>query len=204
MIGRAPTVTRSKRAVVPDLGLVTTTIRRGRGGMPEMPLVNMFAESAVTEPRKFALQSFPGLSEQGTELGSGPVHALLQKDGVASGALVGVSGPNLYVNGSNVGAITVAGSASIAGNEIGTVAAAGDDAVFYDGTDFSVVEFPDDADVTKVLEQGGRFIFLRQDTQAFYWTLPLADALDGDDHILIDGLDYASAESEPDKLVDGW
>lgn len=187
---------------MPDLGLVTSTIRRGRGGMPEMPLVNMFAERAITEPRQFALQSFPGLSEQGTELGSGPVHALLLKDGVASGAMVGVSGPNLYVGGSSVGAITISGSASIAGNEIGTVAAAGDDAVFYDGTDFSVVEFPDDADVSKVLEEGGRFLFLREGTQAFYWTLPLLDALDGDGEILIDGLDYASAESEPDKLVD--
>lgn len=188
---------------MPELALVTTTIRRARGGLPEMPLVNMFSERAITEPKQFALLSFPGLAEQGMELGVGPVHALLKKDGVAGGELVGVSGGNFYIAGSSVGTITVWIAASIAGNEIGTAAAAGSAAVFYDGTDYAVIDFPDGADVSKVMEHGGRFIFLREDTQRFYWTLPLADAVDADGEILIDGLDYASAESEPDKLVDG-
>lgn len=188
---------------MPDLGLVTGTVRRARGNLPQLPLINMFAEGAVTEPKQFALQSFPGLAEEGTELGAGPVAALLKKDGVLSGALLGVSAAALYVAGASVGAIPGSGAASIAGNEIGAIATAGGNAVFYDGTDFSVIDFPDGASVRKVFEQGGRFLFLRDDTQAFYFTAPLEDMLDGSDHIIVDGLDFASAESEPDKLIDG-
>lgn len=186
-----------------DLGLVTGTIRRARGSLPEMPLVNMFSEAAITEPRQFALLSFPGLSDEGTEMGNGPVIALLQKDGVLEGALVGVSAGSVYVGGSSVGALNGGGAASIAGNETGIVAAALDDASFWDGSAFSAVDFPDGAAVRKVFEQGGRFLFLRDGTQAFYWTEPLAEMLDGDGHVTVDALNFASAESEPDHLRDG-
>lgn len=188
---------------MPDLPLYTSTIRRSRGELPQLPLVNMFSEAAITQPKQFVLQSYPGLSETGTELGSGPVSALLVKDGVSDGNLLGVSGGELYVAGSAVGAIGGTVPASIAGNEIGVVSTAGLNVGFWDGAAFSLVAFPDGARVRKVFEQGGRFLFLRDGTQRLYWTAPLADMLDGDGEIIVDGLDYASAESEPDQLLDG-
>lgn len=170
--------------------------------MPQAPLVNMILERALTEPAQFSLISHPGLSETGTELGTGPVTGLFQKDGVLSSAVIGVSAGELYVAGASEGAISGSLVPSIAGNEIGAVAAAGADAVFYDGTDFSAVIFPDGAAVRKVIEQGGRFLMLRDGTGAFYWTEVLEDMLNGDDEIEIDGLNFATAESEPDQLLD--
>lgn len=179
---------------MPDLGMVLGTVRRSRGGLPQMPLVNMFSEQAITEPRKFALQSFPGLTVEGSALGNGPVRALLKKDGVEGGDLIAVSDDGLYVDGTLAGYMSVVAPVSIAGNEIGYVATGGGDAVYGTGGSLAIVAFPDAAPVTKVIEQGGRFLFLREGTQAFYWTPPLA--------VTIDGLDYASAESEPDRLLD--
>jgi hypothetical protein len=169
--------------------------------MPQAPLVNMFLEFAVTEPKQFSLISHPGLAEEGTSLGYGPVKALFQKDGVLSSAVVGVSDNELYVSGVSVGAIAGSGVPSITGNEIGVVATSGGDAVFYDGTDFSTVDFPDGANVRKVIEQGGRFIFLRDQTGAAYYSEVLADMLVGG-IVTIDGLSYFTAESEPDQLLD--
>ena len=187
---------------MPDLGMVTTTIRRGRGNLPQMPLVNMFSEKAVTEPRQFSLQSFPGLTATGVTLGVGPIKALLLKDGVAGGLMVGVSAGALYIDAVDIGVVTGSGPASIAGNEIGTIATSGAAAVFWDTAVFSTINFPDGANVRKVFEQGGRFLFLRDETQRFYWTEPLALMLGTGGAVVINGVDYASAESEPDKLVD--
>lgn len=187
---------------MPDIGLSTSTIRRARGNLPEMPLVNMLLEQAITEPRQFSLLSHPGLAEEGTTLGNGPVGAMLQMDGVLSGEIAAVSDSGFYTGGTLRGAITGSLVPSIAGNEIGVVATAGWDAVFYDGTDFSSIAFPDGANVTKVIEQGGRFIFLRAGSGAWYFTEVLEAMLDGSGEIEIDALNFATAESEPDALVD--
>ena len=185
---------------MPDLNIVTTTIRRARGNMPVMPLVNMFSEAAITEPRQFALQSFPGLTVTAT-LGAGPVTSALQSGGVLSGALTAISASTLYVGGTARGMVTGASAASLAGNEMGVVAAAGADASFFDGAAFSSIAFPDSQSVIKVFEQGGRFLFIPMNAQTFYWTGPYADMLVAG-VFTVAGLDYASAESEPDYLLD--
>lgn len=186
---------------MPEIGLSTSAIRRGRGNLPQMPLVNMFLETAITEPRQFSLISHPGLAEEGTQLGSGPVTALFQRDGVISGAVAGVSAGGLYSGGSLLGAITETVTASLAGNEIGIVAAAGGDAKYYSGTAFSTVDFPDGAGVRKVIEQGGRFIFLRYGSGAWYFG-DVLDAAIVAGVLTVNALDFATAESEPDQLVD--
>ncbi len=186
---------------MPDLNIVTTTIRRGRGALPQMALVNMFSEAAITEPRQFALQSFPGLTVT-TTLGAGPVAAMLQSGGILSGALAAVSAGSLYTGGTVRGLVETVGAASLAGNEMGVVATGGTDATFYDGADFSLIVFPDDQPVIKVFEQGGRFLFIPFGGQDWYWTAPYADMLVAG-VFTVDGLDFASAESEPDQLLDG-
>lgn len=166
-----------------------------------MPLVNMLLEQAITEPRQFSLLSMPGLAEEGTQLGVGPVTGLFRRDGVLAGAVVGVSGGALYVGGTSAGIVPGVLAPSITGNEIGVVASAGNAAVFYDGTTFSTIAFPDGASVTKVIEQGGRFIFLRSGTGSFYWTEVLEDMLLLG-AVQVDALNFATAESEPDQVVD--
>lgn len=161
----------------------------------------MMLEQAVTEPRQFSLISHPGLAEEGTELGAGPVAALFQRDGVLAGAVAAVSGGQFYTAGTARGALSGSLVPSIAGNEIGIAAAAGADAKFYDGTTLSTVDYPDGAGVTKIIEQGGRFIGLRADTGQFGWTDVLEDAIVGG-VLTFDALNYATAESEPDALVD--
>lgn len=198
-----PIATSSNRqATVPDLNIVTSTIRRARGNLPVMPLVNMFSEAAITEPNQFALQSFPGLTVS-APMGSGPVTAMHQSGGVLGGDLAGISGAALYTGGAFRGAVPGVLAASIAGNEMGVVATAGTNAVFYDGATFSSIAFPDGQAVIKVFEQGGRFLLIPADGQDWYWTAPYADMLDGSGEIIVDALDFASAESEPDQLVDG-
>lgn len=188
---------------MPRMGLLPGTVRRSRGDLPQLPLVNMFAESAITEPTEFALHSRPGLSESGEEYGTGPIQAMYQADGVLSGDLAALSNGDLYADGSNKGTVNGIGFASIAGNQMGVVVTRGQDANYYDGLEFRSIAFPDNAYVTKVMEQGGRFVFIRADSHRYYWTNPLANMLDGDGDIEIDGLAFASAESEPDKLLDG-
>lgn len=188
---------------MPRMGLLPGTVRRSKGDLPQLPLVNMYAETAITEPVQFALQSRPGLVSSGTSYGAGPVRALYQADGVLSGVRVALSGSSLYVDGVSKGTVNGSSAPSIAGNQMGVIVTRGQDVNFYDGATFRNVAFPDSAYVTKVIEQGGRFIFLRLNTHRYYWTEPLANMLDGSGDIVIDGLDYASAENEPDKLVDG-
>lgn len=196
-----PTATTWK-VPVPDLAYGTAAYSRARGEMPDLILRNMMVEATPVEKGGVVLLSRPGLVEDGPTHGNGPVRALLSQEGVLNGARVAVSDGTLWVDGDAIGPVTGAGPASIAGNEIGVVATAGASAVFYDGTDFSTIAFPDTANVRKVIEQGGRFLFLRDDTQAFYWTDVLADMLSGSGQIVVDALNYASAESEPDSLRD--
>jgi hypothetical protein len=54
--------------------------------------------------------------------------------------------------------------------------------------------FPDDADVTKIATGASRLIALRKDSAQFYWSEPLG--------VTIPSLNFATAENEPDKLLD--
>jgi hypothetical protein len=173
---------------------------------PQLPLVNMYAEGSKTEPSGFFLASRPilGTTVFGTpigEYGSGPIRALYQANGVVSGDRIALSDDDFYVDGVDKGDVAGSGFASIAGNEVGAVVTAGDDAKYYDGSTLQTIAFPDSAKVTKVIEQGSRFVFLRAQSQKYYWTLPGSNMISGG-NIVIDPLDFASAENEPDWLVD--
>lgn len=186
---------------MPEIGISTTTIRRARGELPQMPLVNMFLEHAITEPRQFSLISHPGLVEQGTTLGVGPVGALYQADGIIGGDIAAVSAGRLWVGGVDEGSAAGDVIPSIAGNEIGIAATAGEAGAFFDGTDYSAIDFPDSANIRKIIEQGGRFIAIRDGTGAAYFTEILEDGLVGG-VLTFDALNFFTAESEPDQLLD--
>ena len=90
---------------------------RSRGDLPELPVVNMFAEQAPTEEGGVVLQSRPGLVDRAAGMGAGPVQALFKADGALDGALYGMSGSNLYRETVSLGALDGSGFASMAGYE---------------------------------------------------------------------------------------
>jgi len=172
----------------------TSSYERARGDMPALPVVNMIAEAAPTEQTGVALQSRAGLVDQAINMGAGPVRSLFRVDGFASGSLIGVSGLSLYKDTTLVGAINGSGPVSIAGHAAGLGITAGATPYYYDGTTLSAISFPDDADVTRIVAGASRLIFLRKDTGQFYWTPVLGST--------VDALDFATAESTNDNLLD--
>lgn len=179
---------------MPALQFGVSAFERGRGAMPQIPLINLVAEKSETEPSGIILQSRMAIGDAGISMGGGPVTAIMQMNGVFGGDVFGVSDGGLYRAATRLGTIDGAGSASIIANEAGVVCAAGARCWAYDGNAFAPVDFPDGANVAKVIEAGGRFVALRAGTGKFYWTLPLG--------MTFDALDFATAENEPDELLD--
>jgi len=167
---------------------------RTRGAFPRLPVVNYIAEKAPTEEGGIAFQSRRGLSES-TEVGSGPIRAIFEEDGVLNGAQIVVSGAGVYADGTLIGALGGNGPVSIAGDANQVIIAAGGDMVHYDGSAFTTVAFPDGAFITSVAHLAGYFVALRAGTQRWYFSTI-------GDGAAWDGLDYASAENEPDQLND--
>lgn len=172
-----------------------SSYERAEGNLPPLDCVNMYAEVAATETTPATLQSRHGLADRGVTLGDGPVEAVFKRDGVLSGDLVAVSDGNIYRNASSLGSLAGTGPVSIAGNELGVMVAAGSTMRYYDGSTLADVAFPDSADVAHVFSGGSRFWAIREDTGKIYWT----DALEAD----VEALDFATAESLPDKLLHG-
>lgn len=183
-----------------ELAFGVSAYSRERGNLPELPVVNMVLEKSATEPKQIALLSRPGLEDNAVNSGAGPIKGIFQKDGVLDGDLLTVT-TSIYRDGALQGAITGTGHVSVAGNEIGAIFNAGADIHYHDGSALALADFPDAADVCKVLEIAGRFIAIRSGTQKFYWTDTLESAL-----VLgvltFGGLAFASAENEPDQLLD--
>lgn len=172
----------------------TTATERARGDLPSLPVVNMFVEEAPTEETGIALQSRPGLSDRAADMGAGPVKALFKADGVLSGALFGVSGSNFYAASTSKGVVSGSGPFSLAAFEDRVFIAGGGNPMMWDGGFLYTVTFPDSAYVTKVVVGASRAIFIRADTDQFYWSNVLSPT--------VDALSFATAESQPDKLRD--
>lgn len=179
-----------------DLAYGYSAYQRDRGNLPELPLINLFVEPTPTNERGIVLQSRPGMSAGTVAMGSGPVRALFQADGVFSGNLFGVSGGSLYRGATSLGSVAGSLVPSFAATELEVLVAAGGSITRYNGTAVNNPTFPDSASVIKILFIAGLFVAIRADTQRFYWSA----VLDGNTW---DGLDFATAENEPDRLVDG-
>lgn len=180
---------------MPRMQFGLTAFERARGDLPELPVINMFAEEAPTEATGVVLQSRPGLSDRSADMGAGSVAGLFKADGVLSGGLFGVSDGSFYAGTTAIGAIDGNGPVSMAGYENLLFITAGASLWSYDGTTLAQVSFPDDANVSKVMVGGSRLIAIRADTEQYYWTNVLSGT--------IGGLSFSSAESQPDRLRDG-
>ncbi len=179
---------------MPSLQFGISSYARARGDLPELPVVNMFGEEAPTETTGVVLQSRPGLDDRAADMGSGPVRELFQRDLVLNSALFGVSGKKLYRGTTLLGTVNGNGPFSMAGYQTALFVAGGEDCWIWNGSSLSAISFPDGASVAKVIVGASRAIVIRKDTGQFYWS----DVLDGN----FDSLDFATAENQPDRLLD--
>jgi hypothetical protein len=179
---------------MPRMQMGLSSYERARGDLPGLPVINMTAEAAPSEEGGVVLQSRPGLEDRGADMGAGPVLALFQRDNVLGTALFGVSDGKLYQGTTSRGGVDGAGPFSIAGYENFVFTAGGAGLWGWSGTALAEIAFPDDADVAKVIVAASRVVAIREDTGQFYWSDPLETD--------IEALDFATAESQPDRLRD--
>lgn len=179
---------------MPSVEFGLSSFERGRGDLPELPVINMFVEETPTEERGVVLQSRPGLEDRAADMGFGPVLQLFQRNGVLSGVLFGVSEGILWQGTSQLGAIDGDGPFSMAGYGNFLFVAGGDSLWGWDGATLTDIAFPDSASVLKVIIAASRAVCIRADTGQFYWS----DVLETD----IEALDFATAENQPDELLD--
>lgn len=177
-----------------DLAYGRGAYSRTRGGLPELPVINMFVEASRSESRQVVMQSRRGLVEDVT-VGSGPIRATMQKDGVFGGDLFVVSDDELYRDGVSLGTIDGTGPVFIEGRDGEVLVCAGASLWSYNGTDLVDVTFPDSAPVVWTGFLVGYFLAIRGDTGILYFS-----ALN--DGRTWDGLDALDAEQTPDRLTD--
>ena len=167
---------------------------RQRGNLPPLRLVNMFVERSQSNQDQIVLQSRFGIEPDGV-YGSGPIKAVMQKDGVFNGDRFVLSGNEFYRGSTLLGNVDGGGVGFISASNLEVLVTAGQSLYSYNGVDFVRVDFPDDAAVTSIIHTAGYFIATRKDSDSWYFS----GVLDGRSW---DGLDYATAESEPDQILD--
>jgi hypothetical protein len=159
----------------------------------------MFVEKAETSENQTVLQSRPGLGVLVTN-GSGPINGLFAKKGTLGGDVFSISGTALYRGTSAVASGTIAGTgpASMDGSDTELLVTRGSTMRSYKAAGIANVTFPDTAAVRALCFIGSRFVAVRGDGAfpgRFYWS----NLLDGRTW---DALNYATAEREPDDLLD--
>lgn len=179
---------------MPRINYGSQAYRRDNGNLPELRLINMFLERAPSSQNGIILLSRKGLTEHSLP-GDGPIQAVFQEDGVFGGDVFSVSGGMLYREASLIGPVEVHGPVFIAASA-DELAVCGSGPLYrYDGSTLTAVAFPDDALVAKVVFHDGLFLAARLNTQKWYFSA----VLDADTW---DALDFGSAESSPDNILD--
>lgn len=167
---------------------------RLNGNFPPLQLINMYVEQAKTSEGGVALLSRPGLGLLAT-VTFGAVVGMFSKRGTFGGDVFSVAGSNLHRGTSNLGSVLGSGFRRFAGSDTELVIAGGGAAQSYNGTNLASISFPDTANVVSVCFIGSLFIYIRASSGRFYWS----SLLDGR---TVNALDYATAEREPDYLLD--
>lgn len=184
---------------MPSIQYGSGAYKRSFGNFPPLQLINMYLEKADTSENQVALVSRSGLGLLATN-GSGPINGMFSKQGTFSGDVFTISGTALYRGTSAVSSGTIAGSgvASFAGSSDELLITRGTVMRSYKAAGIANVTFPDSANVRAVCFIGSLFVAIRGDGTlpgSFYWS----DLLDGRTW---DGLNFATAEREPDDLLD--
>lgn len=174
-----------------------------RSELPPLSLVNMYYEKAPTNLQdQVALFPRPRLNQFATA-GAGPITGLYRKGNVLanagySGQIICRSGDNLYRVHQTTGVAVLIDAVegdqrmSAEGTEDVVVLCFGTKLYSTDGATLTEIAMPDSRFAYAVDYLNGYFI-VTSEIGRFYWS-----ALGG---TTIDGLDYATAESQPDTLL---
>lgn len=178
---------------------------RNRGDMPEYPLINRFFEiNPANADEQAALIERPALVEM-VEVGSGVGRRLYTEPGFAGGSLFHVVGEDLWkhVRESN-GTITSSQISGTIDNDPYAPDMAATDQYLWitdgvqlqytDGTAaLTAIVVPDDIPMISLDVFNGYVLCVQSESDRFYWIQPGA--------IVIDPLDFATAERFPDKIL---
>ena len=176
---------------------------RRRGDEPAVEVVNRFFEENPTNTKEgAALIERPALVELLTS-GDGPGRRIFTEPGFASGALFHVSGDQLWkhVMEANRTITTTQISGFVDGNGAPDMAATseylwiadGYDLQYTDGTGaLTPIVTPDTIPIISLDVFNGYVLCVQNDSDRFYWIQPGA--------VIIDPLDFATAERFPDKI----
>lgn len=183
---------------MPSINYGAGAYRRDNGNFPPLTLINMYVEQAKTSEGGVALLSRPGLGLIATN-GSGPINGLFCKAGTLSGDVFSISDTTLYRGTTSLGSISTAGSgaARFAGGIGEVLVTRGGTLRSYNGTNIADAGFTGNSsnNVTAVTFIGSLFVAAEAGSARFFWSA----ALNGRSW---DVLDFATAEREPDSLLD--
>ncbi len=178
---------------MPALAYAVGAYKRDASGLPELRVVNMFSEANPLGSPQPVLLDRPGLVQAATYAGT-PVRLVWQRDGVLGNKLLVVVGRDVRLDGVKIGTVSGGGVCRCAAGVGEALLLSGGELYRVTETSVVAVAFPDGAAVADLDFLRGRFVFVRADTGQFYWS----DILDGD---TIDGLSFATAESQADPLT---
>lgn len=177
---------------------------RNRAEEPEYALVNRFFEQAPNNKEQTALIERPALVEF-LDSGDGPGRRLFTQPGFADGALFHVSGPDFFKHSMNpvtrvvtssqiTGVIDGDGAPDICATDIYLWITDGVDLMYTDGSAaLTAITLPDDIPMVSIDVFNGYVLCVQADSDRFYWIQPGA--------IVIDPLDFSTAERFPDKIL---
>lgn len=178
---------------MPIVPLGVGSYKRADGLVPEVVLRNMYLEkdkSGISPDQTLRIQR-PGLTRLADY--ESTVRGLHYR--TSTGERLVVAGTNLYANSDSKGAIQGMDTAAIASTPFASVIVSGDLANIYT-LSLAPLPLPDDAPANgnvKDVDQLNGYAVLLQPTGRFYWLVP--------GETTIDPLNFATAESLPDKAV---
>lgn len=175
---------------------------RAEIGLTEVRLQNLYMEKAPQGPGEVALVSRGGLAKR-VAVGGGPVRGVFRQPGAATGGVGSaqdgifiVSGGYWFKRKARLMAVSNLANAPVrmAASDTQVVLVSDKTAYCYQGgaaTEITDADLPDVSDVKRL---GERFFYLQYDS-GVVWFSAIGDATD------IDGLNFFTAESEPDSIV---
>lgn len=191
-----------------NVAISFTSDERTYGGLPAQFLKNRFFERNPTQAQGAAMLARPGTSALET-YGEGPIRANFSQPGLFNGALFTVSGNTLFRRDTD-GTVIVVGGVVAGTGEVSMDGVSGADfehlfladgatLQLYNGPDglgvhaLTSVPVPDGLPPCGVATLKGHVLIAISYSDRFYWIKP--------GEVTIDGLDFATAESQPDDTV---
>lgn len=175
---------------MPALLLGLSAYSRADGALAPVRLVNLIPEDAPTSPTGKVLLGRPGLEEVQDWA---DLRGVYRDAGVFDNDLFSVAGTTLRRDTTTLGTVSGDDRIEWAYTVDGLFVLGGGIVYQYDGSTLEATAFPDDAAVASLAQIDNILVAVRQDTGTVYFRLP------GD--TTWNGLDYFSAEREPDPAI---